>query len=170
MNDQTDIPLLIVPSYVPCQNGRRLSHLHPTHNNTSIYTSEFTLACTPNIHTQPTTDLYILHDHIHQTADNISRKIILQNKCNANEEDDKAQSPRIVRAGSRNDTSHKGYWNTVDIGFMQWYCERRMDSIGLEIKCGTANLQRQRRPYGVWISHTHTHTYHLTALFPGLPG
>ena len=25
---------------------------------------------------------------------------------------------RIVGAGSRNDTSHRGYWNTVDIRFM----------------------------------------------------
>jgi len=25
------------------------------------------------------------------------------------------------------------------------------DSRGLEIKCGTANLQRQRQPQGMWI-------------------
>jgi len=25
---------------------------------------------------------------------------------------------RIVGAGTRNDTSHRGYWNTVDIRFM----------------------------------------------------
>jgi len=30
----------------------------------------------------------------------------------------KRQSPRLVRATSRNDTSHRGYWNSVDIGFM----------------------------------------------------
>jgi len=28
------------------------------------------------------------------------------------------ESPRIVGAGSRNDTSHRGYWNPVDIRFM----------------------------------------------------
>ena len=37
---------------------------------------------------------------------------------------------------------------TEDIGT---YCERRKYPRGLEIKCGSANLQRQRRPYGVWI-------------------
>jgi len=30
----------------------------------------------------------------------------------------KRQSSRFVRASSRNDTSHRGYWNSVDIGFM----------------------------------------------------
>jgi len=30
----------------------------------------------------------------------------------------KRQSPTFVRASSRNDTSHGGYWNSVDIGFM----------------------------------------------------
>jgi len=30
----------------------------------------------------------------------------------------KRQSPSFVRASSRNDTSHRGYWNSVDIGFM----------------------------------------------------
>jgi len=30
----------------------------------------------------------------------------------------KRQSPRLVRASSRNDTSHTGYWNSVDTGFM----------------------------------------------------
>jgi len=28
------------------------------------------------------------------------------------------KSPRLVRASRRNDTSHRGYWNSVDIGFM----------------------------------------------------
>ena len=30
----------------------------------------------------------------------------------------KRQSPRHVRASSINDTSHRGYWNSVNIGFM----------------------------------------------------
>jgi len=30
----------------------------------------------------------------------------------------KRQSPRIVRASSRNDTIHRGYLNAEDIGFM----------------------------------------------------
>jgi len=30
----------------------------------------------------------------------------------------KKQSPRIVRAGNRNDTSHRRYWYPVDIRFM----------------------------------------------------
>ena len=30
----------------------------------------------------------------------------------------KRQSPRHLRASSRNDTIHKGYWNSVDTGFM----------------------------------------------------
>ena len=61
----------------------------------------------------------------------------------------KMKRTSIVGAGSRNDTSHRGYWNTVDFRVMWWYCERRKHPRGLEIKCGTANLQR--RPYGVWI-------------------
>ena len=28
------------------------------------------------------------------------------------------KAPGFVGAGSRNDTSHRGYWNTVDIRFM----------------------------------------------------
>jgi len=28
------------------------------------------------------------------------------------------QTPGFVRACSRNDTNHRGYWNSVDIGFM----------------------------------------------------
>jgi len=28
------------------------------------------------------------------------------------------KSPMLVRASSRNDTSHRGYWNSVDIIFM----------------------------------------------------
>ena len=31
------------------------------------------------------------------------------------------------------------------------YCERKKHPRGFDIKCGTANLQRQRLPYGVWI-------------------
>jgi len=34
------------------------------------------------------------------------------------EEDEKTQSPRFVRACSRNDTNHRGYWNSVDTGLM----------------------------------------------------
>jgi len=30
----------------------------------------------------------------------------------------KRQSPSRVTASSRNDTSHRGYWNSVDKGFM----------------------------------------------------
>ena len=30
----------------------------------------------------------------------------------------KRQSPRLVRASGRNDTSHRQYWNSVDIGLM----------------------------------------------------
>jgi len=30
----------------------------------------------------------------------------------------KRQSPRLVRSNSRNDTSHRGYSNSVAIGFM----------------------------------------------------
>jgi len=30
----------------------------------------------------------------------------------------KRQSHRLVRASSRNDTNHRRYWNSVDIGFM----------------------------------------------------
>jgi len=30
----------------------------------------------------------------------------------------KRQSPRFARPSSRNDTSHRGYWNPVDIVFM----------------------------------------------------
>ena len=30
----------------------------------------------------------------------------------------KRLSPRLVRASSRNDTSHRGYWNSLDIGFV----------------------------------------------------
>ena len=30
----------------------------------------------------------------------------------------KRQSPRFVRASGRNDTNHRGYWNSVDIGLM----------------------------------------------------
>ena len=30
----------------------------------------------------------------------------------------KRLSPRFVRASSRNDTRHRGYWNLVDIRFM----------------------------------------------------
>jgi len=29
----------------------------------------------------------------------------------------KRQSPRLIKASSRNDTSHRGYWNSVDTGF-----------------------------------------------------
>jgi len=46
---------------------------------------------------------------------------------------------------------------TGDIG-TQWILalcnsivKRRKHPRGLEIKCSTANQQRQRRPYGVWI-------------------
>jgi len=28
------------------------------------------------------------------------------------------QSPRFVRASGRNDTNHRGYWNSVDTGLM----------------------------------------------------
>jgi len=38
---------------------------------------------------------------------------------------------------------------TEDIG-IQWILDL-CNGIGLKIKCGTANLQRQRRPYGLWI-------------------
>ena len=41
---------------------------------------------------------------------------------------------------------HRGYWNSVDTGFMQWNCERRLYSSGLEVKCGITNLQRERDP------------------------
>jgi len=30
----------------------------------------------------------------------------------------KGQSPRLVRVRCRNGTSHRGYWNSWDIGFM----------------------------------------------------
>ena len=30
----------------------------------------------------------------------------------------KRYKPKLVRASSRNDTNHKGYWNSVNIGFM----------------------------------------------------
>jgi len=28
------------------------------------------------------------------------------------------RNPRLLRASSRNDTSHRGYWNSVDIGLI----------------------------------------------------
>jgi len=34
----------------------------------------------------------------------------------------KRQSPRIVRASSRNDTSHRGYWHSVDIEVVKEGC------------------------------------------------
>jgi len=34
----------------------------------------------------------------------------------------------------------------------KWYCERRLHSRGLEVKCGTTNLQKERWSNGVWIS------------------
>jgi len=44
----------------------------------------------------------------------------------------KALCLSLVRANSRNDNSHRGYWNSVDIGFMYWFCER-LHSIELEV-------------------------------------
>jgi len=38
------------------------------------------------------------------------------------------QSPRHVRASSRDDEIHRGYWNSVDTGFMYCNCERRLYS------------------------------------------
>jgi len=72
------------------------------------------------------------------------------------EKDEKTQSPMCVRANSRNDTSHRGYWTSMDIGFMSWYTERRLHSRGLEVKCGITNLQRERGSNGVWILHNFT--------------
>jgi len=36
------------------------------------------------------------------------------------------QSTRFVRPSSRNDTIHRGHWNSMDIGFISWYCDRRL--------------------------------------------
>jgi len=41
-------------------------------------------------------------------------------------------------------TGDSGYCNSVDIGFMLWYCERRLHPKGLEVKCGITNLEREK--------------------------
>jgi len=43
------------------------------------------------------------------------------------------QTTNKIKEISVNDT---GYWNSVNIGFMKWYCER-LHSRGLKVKCGT---------------------------------
>jgi len=40
---------------------------------------------------------------------------------------------------------------TGDIGFMQWYHERRLYPRGQEVNCAITNLQRERGSNGVWI-------------------
>jgi len=44
--------------------------------------------------------------------------IMIDEVAAALKKDEKTYSPGFVRACSRNDTSQRGYWNPVDIGFM----------------------------------------------------
>ena len=55
--------------------------------------------------------------------------------------DEKAYSPKLIRASDKNDTSHRGYWSSVANRSMQWFRKGGMYSIGLEIKSGVTNLQ-----------------------------
>jgi len=62
----------------------------------------------------------------------------------------KRRSPKHVRASSRNDLIHKRYWNSVDTGFMQWNCERRLYSRGWKSSM-VLPIQRERGSNGVWV-------------------
>ena len=41
--------------------------------------------------------------------------------------------------GLSGSVAERRYWKSVDIGFMSWYCEKRMYSGGSDVKCGITN-------------------------------
>jgi len=62
--------------------------------------------------------------------------------------DERAYSPKLIRASGKNDTSHGRYWSSVANRSMQWYRKGGMYSIGLEIRdVNKATCQKAKALY-----------------------